>query len=90
MISKANIEAAKEVLRWVVLFVLSWIVTETLKQAVAIPEFYQLHVSVFVYMIPLRAGIVFALTMVGRYADKWLFEKTKADSSTDTKGILPF
>lgn len=90
MISQANIEAAKEILRWTILFIVSWFATETIRQAVVIPEFYQLHLFNFVYAIPLRAGTVFCLTLVGRYADKWLFEKTKADPSIKTKGVIPF
>lgn len=88
--SKPNIEAVKEVARWLVLFVASWIVTEMLTQSSAIPEFHKLDVWVFSFMIPVRTAIVFGLTFVGRYLDKWMFTKTHEDPKVETKGFLPF
>lgn len=88
--SKPNIEAIKEIARWLVLFGSSWIITEMLTQSSAIPEFQKLDVWVFSFMIPVRTGIVFVLTFAGRYVDKFLFEKSKTLPEVETKGLLPF
>jgi len=94
-----NMEGLKEVLRWVVLFVgsmvLTWVITETLKQITAVPETLNVKVWVFTYAIPFRELFTFALTFVGRYLDKYLHEASKqtkgyAIGSATPKGILPF
>ena len=94
-----KIEGLKEVLRWVILFVgsmvVTWVVTETLKQITAVPEVLNVKVWVFTYAIPFRELFTFALTFAGRYADKYLHEVAKLDQfkaydSTKLKGILPF
>lgn len=91
-----NKEAIKEIGRWLFFFVLSWIVTQTLQQANVIPEFYTLHISVLAYTVPLRAGIMWAFTIIGRYADKYVYVQNKlnnlfkSDSIEAPKGILPW
>ena len=80
------LEALKEVARWVVLFVLSWFVSETIKQATSVPEFFALKVWVFVYMIPVRASFMLGLTVLGRVVDRWVHDTPKLS----LKGILPF
>lgn len=79
-------ESLKEVLRWVVLFVFSWVITETLKQIVAIPEYANVRVWVFVYSIPVRMMFQFLLTGAGRWIDRAIHDA----SWTRLKGILPF
>lgn len=93
--TKPNLEAIKEVARWLVFFILSWIVTETLKQTSLIPEWATFKVYVFTYAIPVRSIITFGLTFAGRYADKYIYEKSKelaqlAENVTKAKGLLPF
>jgi len=91
--SKPNIEATKEILRWVVFFIVSWFISETMKQLNLIPEYYKLKIYVFTYLIPIRSIFAFFLTMIGRYADKYLHEKNKEKgyiSEAKPMGILPF
>lgn len=79
-------EALKEVARWVVLFLISWFVSQTLSQATAVPESYVLKVWVFAYMIPVRTLLTLALTAIGRWADRLVH-----DSKTiKLEGLLPF
>lgn len=91
--NSAKLEALKEIGRWVILFVISWIITQILAQATVIPEYYHLKVWLFVFTIPVRAVVIFGLTMLGRYADKYKHEEsklTKAHSTGESMGILPF
>lgn len=83
-------ESTKEIARWVILFAISWVITETLKQVNLVPEFANVKVWVFAYTLPIRAGLQFALTFAGRFVDKYLFEKSKDNPRTETKGLLPF
>lgn len=69
---------------------MSWLITEMLAQASSIPESLPVNVWVFVFVIPVRTVIVFALTFAARYIDRFLFEKSKADPNQETKGLLPF
>ena len=94
-----KLEGLKEVLRWVILFagsmVISWVITETLKQITAVPEVFNLKVWVFTYAIPVRELFTFGLTFAGRYADKYLHEASKqniykASEGESLKGLLPF
>ena len=93
--SKANIEALKEVLRWTVLFVGSFIISELIRQADLIPESWLVKVFVFTFAIPIRTIFIFGLTMVGRYVDKYLHEAKKEEKTypvgfTPPGGLLPF
>lgn len=85
-----KIEALKEVGRWAILFVVSWFITATLDQIANVPEHYTFDVWVFSYGIPVRQLFTVGLTMFGRYADKFVHEKSKMDIETTVKGILPF
>lgn len=91
-----KIEGLKEVMRWVVLFagslVISWIITETLKQITNVPEVFNLKVWVFTYAIPVRELFTFGLTFAGRYVDKYLHEASKGFTldGSKPKGLLPF
>jgi len=85
-----KIEALKEVGRWVLLFVVSWVITATLDQITNVPEMAQVDIWVFSYMIPVRQLFTIGLTMAGRYADKFVYESTKQNFTVQTKGILPF
>lgn len=79
--TKEQLEALKEVGRWVgiysVSFVISWFITETLAQITNVPEFITLNIWVFAYMIPVRQLITFGLTLLGRFIDKYLHEMGK-------------
>jgi hypothetical protein len=86
---KPQVEAVLEVLRFVVLFVISWIITETLKQINLVPSFLTVKIWVFSYLLPVRDMLTILLTMTGRFIDKMLFEKRKMQTGTG-KGILPF
>lgn len=81
-----TIEAAKEIGRWVVLFALSWVITETVNQLVRVPEFAQLNVWVFTYMIPVRLLLQVGLTTVGRVLDRLIHES----ESIKLNGIIPW
>lgn len=93
-----KIEGAKEVLRWVTLFVVSfvvsWFITETLKQVANVPEVFNFKVWVFSYNVPLRELFTFGLTFVGRYVDKYLHEVAKQGKAIyempKPSGLLPF
>lgn len=93
---KANTEALKEVARLVLLYAVSWVITETMRQINMIPESYTLKIWVLAYDLPVRVAINLALTTAGRYVDKYLFEKRKEeDKSIDEEykrksGLLPF
>jgi hypothetical protein len=73
----AIFESIKEVGRWVLLYSLSWIITETLKQVGLVPEFSVVNVWVFSYLLPVRAGLQLGLTLLAKGVDKWLYEKDK-------------
>lgn len=80
-----TLEALKEVGRWIFLFVISWIITETLKQVVAVPEYLTFKVWVFMYAIPVRLVFQMALTTAGRLIDRWVHENPKIPFN----GIMP-
>lgn len=73
--NKANLEAIKEVLRWVILYISSWIIVQLVGQSDLVPENWLIKILIFTFSIPMRQLFVFGLTLVGRYIDKWLHEK---------------
>jgi hypothetical protein len=81
-------EGVKEAGRWIALFVVSWIITETINQKDLIPEFANIKVWVFAYTIPARTAVVFGLTLLGRFIDKWLHEIGKATDNLKLMGGL--
>lgn len=87
-------EAVKEVARWVVLFVASWIITQVLSQITKVPETTNVNVWVFTFVVPVRLTIQTILTLAGRWIDKYLFikdqNKTYRLDGTEPKGLLPF
>jgi len=84
--STAILESVKEVGRWLLFFAISWVITSTLNQISQVPEFAQVNVWVFSYMIPVRALMQFGLTFLGRAVDKFIHEW----NGTKLKGIAPF
>jgi hypothetical protein len=92
----AKKEGLKEIGRWIVLYgvssVFSWIITSTLGQVVNVPENINFSVWVFTYAIPLRAALSTALTLVGRFIDKYLYELAKqaGNVATKFKGLVGF
>ena len=93
--SKPNLEALKEIGRWIVLFFISWIIASLLGQANLVPESWIFKISVFTFNVPLREVFIFGLTMIGRYIDKFLHENAKQDrvyqiGETPISGLLPF
>lgn len=89
--AKAVLEGIKEVARWVVLFAVSWVITQTVAQINLVPEFFTLKVWVFSYLIPVRLAFNVGLTMLGRFVDKMLYElgKSKGDENMK-KGLTRF
>lgn len=75
---RATTEGLKEVGRWLLLFVVSWLITETLAQTAVFPETYNFYVFGLVYGIPVRGTVVLALTLLGRLVDKYQHETHKA------------
>ena len=74
---KAFIEAIKEPARWIVLFVASWIVTETLKQINLIPEYLQVNIWILSYSVPIRLITTTVLTLILRTIDRYMHELGK-------------
>lgn len=90
-----NIEALKEtalsILRWVVLFVVSWLITQTLTQINLVPESQEIRVWVFSYLIPVRLLFQLGLTFVGKMVDEYLHELGKEKNSDSLKkGLVRF
>jgi len=81
-------EGVKESGRWLALFLVSWMITETLSQATAIPESVSIQAWVFAYTIPVRTAVVLGLTLLGRFIDKWLHEAGKATNNSKLIGGL--
>jgi len=88
-IKTPNAEAIKEIARWVVFFIISWIITQLLAQINVVPDSLNIKIWEFFFPIPIRQLITSILTVIGRYADKYIYTKTK-NSEVETKGILPF
>ena len=88
---KAFIEAIKEPARYIVLFIISWIVTETLKQINLIPEKLQVNIWVLSYSIPIRLMTTTALTLILRTVDKYMYELgTLVKSKLLKRGLTQF
>lgn len=86
---KPYIEGLKEIARWLLLFIASWIITETLNQLGAVPEKATVKIWVFNYIIPIRLLVNTLLTFLGRFIDKSLHEigKAKEEKGTVKKPI---
>lgn len=82
-------EGVKEVSRWAFFFVVSWIVTETLKQLSVVPEFATVQIWVFSYEVPVRMTLQVLLTSLGRFSDKFIFTSSKQERG-ESKGLLPW
>jgi hypothetical protein len=92
---KPTLEALKELGRLALLFVVSWIITETLKQLGVVPEKATITIWLFNYTIPIRLLVNLGLTALGRYVDKLLHEIGKAkeklgETSKLTGGLTRF
>ena len=70
-----KIERIKDILRIGIFFIIAWIISETLKQANLIPEFYTLKIWVFSYLIPIRDIFIAVLGAVLTYIDRVKFLK---------------
>lgn len=93
--TKPQIEALKEVARWIVIFLGSWIITQIVNQIVVVPQMHDLKIWEFHFLIPVREIMLTILTLAGRFLDKWKFESTKelakkVGDDEVRKGILPF
>lgn len=71
---KAIIETAKEIARWAVLFIASWLITATLAQINLVPESQSVTIWVFTYLIPVRLLVNIALTFIGKMVDNYIHE----------------
>jgi len=82
-------ETLKEAGRWILLFIISWIITSTLTQIDVVPESQEVRVWVFTYVIPVRLLVNLALTAAGKLVDKYLHEKeTEKPKSEQNNGWL--
>ena len=64
----------KEIARWLVLLIVSGIITQILAQITNVPEFLNFKVWVFTFSIPFRFGLTTFLTFVGRIVDKLIHD----------------
>jgi len=65
-----KIERIKDIIRIISFFIIAWIISETLKQASLIPEFYTLKIWVFSYLIPIRNIFIAVLGAILTYIDR--------------------
>ena len=93
--TKPQIEAIKEIGRWIVLFIASWIIVQIVNQIAVVPQIWDLKIWEFHFFIPVRELFLAGLTLAGRFIDKWKFESSKELSESLgnkelRKGLLPF
>lgn len=93
--NKPQKEAVKEILRWTglyaVSFVISWFIAQTLGQVGLVPEIFAFKVWVFTYLVPVRQMFAVALTLIGRFVDKYLHEIGKEKNNKALKmGLTRF
>jgi len=81
-----TVETIKELGRWAILIAIAWVITETLKQIVNVPEFATIKIWVFAYDIPVRLLLQLALSGLGRLVDRLVH----VSESIKANGILPF
>ena len=81
-----TVETIKELGRWAILLVVAWIITETLKQIVSVPEYSTIKVWVFVYDIPVRLLLQLGLSSLGRLIDRLIH----VSQNIRANGLLPF
>lgn len=88
---EALLETGKEVARWALLFVVSWILTATLAQINLVPESQSITIWVFTYLIPVRALVNLGLTFLLKMVDNYIHE-VGVDKNIDTlkTGLVRF
>lgn len=79
--SEATSEGLKEVGRWLLCFAVGWFLEQILAQLTKVPEFFNLHLWVFVFNIPVRLGIQGVISLGLRFLDKWQHETGKETKS---------
>lgn len=72
MNKQAILDVVKEVGRWVIFFSVSAFITQTLAQISLVPENATIKLWVFVYSIPIRTILFWALSIVQRIIDRWM------------------
>lgn len=70
-------EGLKEIARWLVCSIASWIIVQLLAQITVVPVNYVVKVWLFTFAIPIRMLFQLGITMLGRYIDKWQHETSK-------------
>jgi len=84
-------EAIKEPLRWGLLYVVSWVITQLLEQVNVVPESFDIKVWEFIFSIPLRVSFIGGLTIALRFVDKLLHEiGKKTEQLFLAKGLTRF
>lgn len=85
-----NWEAVKEVARWCICAVVSFVFTIILDQIKLIPEVLNVKLWVITFPVPLQAVIWFVSTNGLRYIDKVKFVTSKLDPRREKSGLIPF
>ncbi|MFZ2882443.1 MAG: hypothetical protein WA019_05190 [Candidatus Moraniibacteriota bacterium] len=80
---KPVIEAAKEVGRYVILFLLSGLLVQLVEQLGKVPESTTINIWVFAVNIPIRLAFQLLFTAIGRFIDKAMYEKSKITGETN-------
>lgn len=91
--SNINWESIKSALRLVMFAVISWFITEIVRQVDLVPESWLFKVYVFTFTIPLRNLIVLGLMAFQQWLDKFLHEKKNEGTPKGMRepgGLLPF
>lgn len=88
---KPFIEGAKEVARYIVLFLVSGLLVQLINQISKIPETQSFNIWVFQIDIPIRIAFQLLFTALGRFVDKALYEIGKKSGSVNLiKGLVRF
>lgn len=74
---KPYIEGAKEVGRYIILFVLSGLLVQLIDQLSKVPESQSFQIWVFTINIPVRLAFQLVFTAIGRFIDKAMYEESK-------------
>jgi len=80
---KPYIEGAKEVGRYIILFVLSGLLVQLINQLSKVPESQSFQIWVFTINIPVRLAFQLLFTAIGRFIDKAMYEESKITGETN-------
>lgn len=88
-------ESIKTATRFVAIFIVGWVLSETLKQVSVFPEFATVNLWDLKYMIPVRYPISVLLSGAIAFLDRYKFMVDKytsniVDGSRQWRGIFPW